>query len=1009
VSEGARWQLVKAIFDAAVLLEGEERAAFVRARCAGDTALQAAVESLLAADRDRGNLLDAPALAGVGTSALAAVAQGSARQALQLEPGTRLGSYTISTLLGAGGMGEVYRARDTALGREVAIKILPAHWMSDPERRRRFEREARVLAALNHPNVGAIYGLAESGDVRGLVLELVAGETLASRIERARRSSVGPVGLRTREALDIALQIGAALEAAHERGIVHRDLKPANVTLAPDGRVKVLDFGVAAVAGDVAIDTPLDTTGMAEGATRAGALLGTAAYMSPEQARGELVDRRTDIWAFGCVLYEMLTGDRAFAGADANETRTRVLQEEPDLSRVAPDVPDAVRRLLSLCLEKDRAKRLAHVAIARFQIETLLAGLDRPATDAPGPAGTRRFGTAALAAASMAGAFAGFAVAWLGMPRLEPVPAALHHLLLDVSPADEIGGTAGRPPRTAIALSPDGLSLVFSAIEADRRALYVRRLDRPGAERVAGTDGAEGPFFSPDGQWIGYVSGGEIRRVPLAGGPSVRVTDVGVSYGASWGDDGRIVYSSGGELWEVPAGGGEPAALTAVNKRRGEVSHRTPHVLPGSDVVLYTISSSRFPRWDRTTVAAYSRRTGSSIPLIDGGADARWSPTGHLVFVREGLLLAVPFDAVRLQLGGEAVGLIDGVMQAAYFRTQRDDTGAAQFTFSSTGTLVYATGGTSPPDVRSIVQIDRAGTLETFPVEPRPFVTLRLSPDGERVALSTFGRDRDIWVYAPARGTFSRLAVPGRPTVPIWTPDGEHLTFATGIAGPDGLHRVRADGAGPTEPIFDTEHDLVPATWTADARQLLHYRVSSPPTAIWGYDVGARAVPTPIVQVAAGSSVGGADLSPDGRWLAYHAEESGRFEVYVQAYPGGAPRVQVSSDGGFSPVWRSDGRELFYMRESPGADPARPVIGIMAVPIAAEPRVSVGTATELFAGRFEVNRPARAYDVSADGRQVVLLQPVDRPPDRLTHLHVVQHWFEELKRRSRRTRSDLTR
>jgi serine/threonine protein kinase len=979
MSDADRWNNIRAIFDAAVVLQGDDRVTLIRERCGDDRTLQADVESLLMADRARGSRLEQPVSPALRGRALKALASGP--ETHNLAPGSQLETYTIAGILGTGGMGEVYRAHDTTLGREVAIKILPSR-LNDRELRERVEREARLLAALNHPNIGAIYGIANSNGTRGLVLELVDGETLAERIDKQTNRSRG---LRVRDALSIALQIAEALEAAHERGIVHRDLKPGNIKISGDGRVKVLDFGVASFAGESDSEAPTHV------------LLGTPPYMSPEQARGEPVDRRADVWAFGCILYEMLTGERAFNGSDTTETLSRILHWDPDLSRVPPDVPSEIVRLMALCLEKDRAKRLSQVAIARF---TIAEAFENPGatTAVINDHRRRRQVVQALAFGIFVGALTALTVAWVSRSPHPSATAPLTRLLIGVTPAEHVGGTEGRPTRTAFAISPDGTVLVFSALRGNQRALYLRRLDRADAVKMEGTAGAESPFFSPNGQWIGYWADGKFFKAPLSGGLPVPVTEAPFAFGASWGDDDRIVFSAGAGLLEVPSGGGTATALTRLDDVQGELSHRLPHVLPGGDAVLFTITKTRFPRWDETQIAVYSRRTRASKVLVNGGADARYTSSGHLVYVREGLLLAAPFDLQTLEFTGGPVGLEGDVMQAAYFRGQRGDAGAGQFAISGTGTLVYLQGGTTPPAERSVVRIDRLGRSETLPLAPRPFATLRLSPDGEQIALSTFGRERSVWVYAPKRNTFSRLSAPGRTGVPIWTPDGERITYAGATSGPDRLHSMRTDNTGPPEPLVAAEQDLVPATWTADARQLLYYPV--PPSAIRVHDVTTNGRPTTLATAAADNVlVGGADLSPDGRWMAYVSTESGDPQVYVQAYPAGVPRHQISADGGISPVWRRDGREIFYVRQNAAAAGRSPgTVSIMSVQVAIAPAFTSGVPRELFTGPYAVNQPARAYDVSPSGQHFFLLQSREPAPERITQMHVVQNWIRELER-----------
>jgi serine/threonine-protein kinase len=483
----------------------------------------------------------------------------------------------------------------------------------------------------------------------------------------------------------------------------------------------------------------------------------------------------------------------------------------------------------------------------------------------------------------------------------------------------------------------------------------------------------------------------------------VRLSDAAQVLGASWDQADRIVFAGiSGGLWEVSAAGGTPRTLTTVNREHGEVSHRLPHALPGGDGVAYTVTKNRFPRWDQTDIAVYSRRTGMSTVVVEGGADARYVSTGHLVFVREGVLLAAPFDPERLDVTGGQVGVAANVMQAAYPQGQPVDSGAGQFTISTTGTLVYVPGGTFPPAERSVMSIDRAGRSEVLPIMPRPFVTLRRSPDGQQIALSTFGRDRDVWVYALARGTLTRLPLPGRNSVPIWTPDGARITFAAaGTSGLDGLHWVRADGGGSPETLVSGEQHLVAGTWTPDAQELIYYgaptELGSNVPLTWVQNIVSKGMPSPFTGLAA--NAGGVDVSPDGRWIAYQAGGPNQSQVYVQAYPGPGPRYQVSTDGGFSPIWRADGRELFYARRDGLQTGLRGLdVSMMAVSVAMQPTLAFGTPTSLFVGPYEMNAPARAYDVTADGQRFFLLQARERPPTVITQMVVVENWQEELKR-----------
>jgi serine/threonine-protein kinase len=665
-----------------------------------------------------------------------------------------------------------------------------------------------------------------------------------------------------------------------------------------------------------------------------------------------------------------------------------------------------MRRLLARCLEKDRSRRLPQIAIAVFEIEEALAGSPSDASVAELHIRREPKRTLALGfAAGIVGALVVATAAWLTLLR-DASPAAVTQLLVGVTPAEQIGGNDGRPDRTAMVISPDGRTLVFSAVRAGQRALYVRRFDEAEAILIPGTENGVGPFFSPDGQWIGYWSAGEIRKLSLTGGPSVRVAEVPQVFGATWGDDDRIVFGrAGGGLWEVPAAGGTAVLLTMVNREQGEVSHRLPLALPGGDTILFTVTKNRFPRWDQTHISAYSRRTGATKVIVTGGADGRYIETGHLLYVREGVAFAAPFDRQRIEVTGGSVGVVADVMQSAYHRGALLDSGAAQLTVSATGTLVYIPGGVVTPAERTVVSVDRAGRSEVLPIARRAFATLRVSPDGQQIALSTFGRDRDVWLFARGQGTLSRLTAPGRNGVPIWTPDGAWLTYASGTGGPDDLRRVRSDGSGSPEPLIRSEHSLVPGAWTPDGRQLFYYTIPAADASVnstWMWNAMGNTAPTAVATVS--TTGGGLDVSPDGRWIAYHSDNDGQLEVYVQAHPGPGPRYQASTNGGISPIWRSDGRELFYVETSVPPDTGNSArlssagIRIMAVPVQLKPTLTLGPPQRLFEGRYQVNLPGRGYDVTADGQRFVLFQEQEHTPDAITHMTVVQNWHEQLRR-----------
>ena len=982
---GDHWRRIEDICHDALERPADDRAAFVRDACAGDEVLRAEVESLLA-NHSRAEALGTGL--GIRDSGL-----GMSTEELI---GTQIGVYKVVSLLGAGGMGEVYRARDTKLGRDVAVKFLPRAFTTDPDRLARFEREARMLASLNHPHIGGIYGFEEYDGAPALVLELVEGRTLADRVAK------GPLSLS--ESLGIAKQIADALDAAHERGIVHRDLKPANIKITPEGVVKVLDFGLAKVfAGESGLDLTQSPT-VTVGGTRGGAILGTAAYMSPEQARGQAVDKRTDIWAFGCVLFEMLSGRRAFAGETISDTFVSVLEREPDWSALPKATPPSVRRVLRRCLEKSLSVRLRDIGDARLEIDE--AGLS-PSLGQPTDAATSvDTGPSLITIALFVCAIVASSLLSLTLFRQRPAALPLTHLEASVAPAEEIGGVEGRPARTAFALSPDGRTIVFSGRQEGRRALFARPLERSSGTLIPGTEGAINPFFSPEGRWVAYWSPAGIRKVRLDGGPSLLIAASPMVFGASWGDDGRIVFAgAGGGLLDVSSEGGSVAALTVTNTQQGEVSHRLPHVLPGGDAVLFTVTHNRFPRWDKSEIWVYSRRTRDSKRLIEGGADARYVSSGHLLYAREGTLIAVPFDSQRLEITGAAFGALSDVMQAAYVTGSSADTGAMQLGVSSNGTLVYLAGGVYSAPECHVVQVDRTGRAQRLPIPPKAFRILRLSPDDSRMALSTAGRERGIWLYDFARATFSRLVAAGRGFAPLWTPpNGDRIVFAGGTVGPDQLLSVDADGSGAVTTLVRSAQSLVPAAWTPNASRLLYYALAaefgSEPlagTTVWAHAMQPDPAPKAVSRTLA--SGGGAAVSPNGRWIAYHSTEDGHAQVWVEPYEAPGRRLQVSTDGGGSPVWRRDGKELFYVKYTNGGGFGAGVadFAVMAVPVDWHRADPFGVPRQLFAGSYSMNQPAHGYDVSSDGERILLLEPRSRAPDVITHLNVVEHWLDGLQ------------
>ena len=636
---------------------------------------------------------------------------------MAIAAGTHLGSYEVLSQIGAGGMGEVYQAHDTKLGRDVAIKVLPEAFAHDADRLARFQREAKMLPAPNHPNIATIHGLEQSNGTHYLVMELLPGETLAERI---KQEGAVPV----EEALKIAIQIAEALEAAHEKGVIHRDLKPANVKVTPEGKVKVLDFGLAkAFAGDVADSNPSQSPTLSAVATMQGVLLGTAPYMSPEQARGKVVDRRTDIWALGCVLYEMLTGKQAFDGEDITEILAAVVKTEPDWKRLAPSTPTKIRDLLRRCLEKDKSLRMRDAGDLRIEIqEALIAppGELEVAASAPPIQFWRR--TSVIAPASLLiGGLVAALVFWTLKPAPTPPTSRVTRTVINLPPGDELAALDFQ----AIAISPDGTQLAYVATHSGTRQIFLRALDSLEAKPLAGTEGANTPFFSPDGQWLGFFAGGKLKKISVNGGAPLTLGNVTNPNGATWGSNGTIIFArTSGSAEQISDAGGAPHALTHF----AEGYHASPEFLPGDKAVLFSGAG----------IFAQPLDSGEPHNLVPGGRSPHYAMTGHVVYAQGGNLMAAPFDARRLQITGAAVPLAEGVLR-------RGVAGGMQYAISGTGSLVYIPG-TSAAAVR-LVWVNRNGTEEALPAPPNRYVLPRLSPDGRRVAMSIQEEDRQVWLY----------------------------------------------------------------------------------------------------------------------------------------------------------------------------------------------------------------------------------------------------------------------
>jgi len=932
---------------------------------------------------------------------------------LSLPPGTRLGVYDVTALIGEGGMGQVYRAMDTSLGRQVAIKMLPDGFAKDPERLARFEREAKTLASLNHPNIAAIYGFEKSGGVHALVMELVEGDDLSQRIARG--------AIPIDEALPIARQMAEALEAAHEHGVIHRDLKPANVKVRADGVVKVLDFGLAK-----AMDSGLGTGGRGlEHASMAptittpalmtgvGMILGTAAYMSPEQARGKQVDRRTDIWAFGCVLYEMLTGRRSFDAEDVSLTLARVLEREPDWTALPPAVPAAVRVALRRALEKDRRKRAGDIAVMLFAIDeatALGAGSvgdhvrdtdyvpkEQAAADITAAVTTalesvrkaeRRRSALFGAAALLAGTTLAGGITW---SLTRPTPPTVTRLEIATSGAEAL---AVQGNDRDFAITPDGSRIVYRV----RGALLVRALDQLAPTAIRGLGEARGIFVSPDGEWAGFFDGVTLKKVALTGGAPVTVVSAtaGAPRGATWSDDGTIVFAGNGGrtgLLRVPASGGDVTTLTTLDAGRGERGHWWPEFLPGGQAVLFTILPSG-GGLDSAEVALLDLQTGTQSVLVKGGHHAQYLASGHLVYGAGRTLRAVPFDLARRAVSGSPVPVVESVLSTAE--------GAVEAAVAANGTLVYVPGGGGliRGVERRLVWVDREGREEPVPGAPvRSYLYPRLSPDGSQVAVDIRDQAQDIWVWAFQRQTLSRLTFdPALDAFPNWTPDGRRLIWSSRRAGPYNLYAQAADGTGSVERL--TEHPLEQraSSVTPDGRQVLFYE-DAPGTL--EQDLAALPLtgdrhPTRITQTMFAERNG--EASPDGRWLAFESNESGQPQIYVRPWPtADAGRWQVSTGGGVQPLWARNGRELFYLA------PDGSLIGVPVETASRGTSFASGTPTKLVAGEgyshaIGTANLGRTYDVSLDGRRFLMIKEGSGDDAQPRNLVVVQHWTEELKR-----------
>jgi serine/threonine-protein kinase len=859
-------------------------------------------------------------------------------------------------------MGEVYRAHDSRLKRDVAIKILPENFASDPERVARFQREAQALASLNHPGIGMIHDLQQSGAARFLVLELVEGETLEQRIAR------GPIPVD--EALPIALQIAEAVEVAHERGIVHRDLKPANIKFNAEDRVKVLDFGLAKIREEEQQANLSHSPTLLSAGSQRGLVLGTASYMSPEQARGKPVDRRTDVWAFGCILYEMLTGRQTFNGDTVTDVLAKIIRDEPARDLLPVGVPPLVLSLLFRCLNKDPHQRLQHMGDARIEIAEAIA---QKTHEVARSLNTRSWKAAVVwvGIGLVAGIFV--AVGGLRYTQAERSGAATYSDLTFNN--DEIFVQASRP---SVALSPDGTHIAYAALHDKSGSLMIRDLTQSAAKPIPGTDYGGNPFFSPDGRWIGFwAADGKLRKVPVGGGAPLTICDgVPDLRGAAWGPNDVIIFAPSYDLglWKVSAAGGKPEMLTKPDRSKGEKSHRFPNLLPDGKAVLFTIGTADIATFDDAQIAVKSLETGEQKVLINGGTAPKYLPTGHLLYARAGTLFVVRFDAKKLQVTGAPIPFVNGAVTS-------DLDGAGDFDVAKDA-FVYLPGQHRTAS-RQLIWVDRRGTTQQLSDTPRPYLQVKISPDGERVAVDLDGGINTTWLYHLGRGTFSRYTFRWDEIAPIWSPDGKHIVLASDRDGEFNLYSTTVDGSGEAERLTNSPYLQYPYSWSRDG-QFIAYTEFRPDT---GYDVmvlpmqGDRK-PRPVAQRPFNETLPA--FSPDGKWLALITDESGKFEVYIQPFPGPGERVQISTAGGESPVWARGGGELFYIAGR----------AMMAVDIATSPALKVSKPRVLF--NIPAGTGGFGLDVTPDGQKFLMIQTP--PPTPAKRFQLVLNWAEDLKK-----------
>ena len=899
-----------------------------------------------------------------------------------MKSGSSLGRYRITSKIGEGGMGQVFRAEDDRLHRHVAIKILPPEMSADPERLARLEREAHALAQLEHPNIAGIYGLEEAtpeGQQRPisfLVMQYAEGETLEARI----KSGPLPLG----DALEIALQIARALEAAHDKGVVHRDLKPANVVLSPDGNVKLLDFGLAkaySASSGGSVSPDLTNSPTLLGGTRIGVILGTAGYMSPEQARGKVVDRRTDVWAFGCVLYEMLTGRRLFDGENVTDVLGAIGHVDPDWNALPATTPPVIRTLLERCLRKDVTRRMQSIGDARIAIEEYLENpAGHAAVSAPAPTASKRLQLIpwALVLIATVAAIVLAMQAWRA-PAAQPVSR------FNI----EIGDSPLYQNMSAIDVTRDGGRVALVQMASAGRRLTVRGMEQLSGTTVFETGNPYNPFFSPDGQWVGVVTPSALLKVPINGGTALTLAQISRSRGATWTTDDAIIVaaSANSGLSRLSAAGGQLTPLTTLDTARGEVTHRWPQYVAGHDVVIFTAHTSANGGFDGATIEALNLKTGVRKTVYRGGTYGRYIPTGHLVFVNKDTIFAAPFDIKTLEVSGSPAPI---VQEVSYSQNE----GSAQFAVADNGTLVYR-GGRGGAAVHPVLWVDSRGDSQPFWEGERSYGEAHISPDGTKVTFMVLTDNNwDLWVYDRTRQVSTRLTFEDGVDGPgIWSPDSQYIAFSSARQGAVNIYRKRADGSGDVERLTQSKETEYVSSWSGDGRYLV-YSVQTNASDLWILPLSGDKKPKEFLATRFNESE--AAFSPDGRWVAYQSNESGRVEVYVRPFEG-AGKWQVSEGGGGFPRWSGDGRQLFF----------RDAEGVMSVPITvAGASIEVGRARRALKGTFRGGvagitvgtMTVPDYDVTRDGTHFVMYPPDAKTAAKAEHVTIVLNWFTELRR-----------